>query len=318
MSVQLNKSSVAFDKGSHTYHLDGIILGGVTAIVKWMYPDTYKDIPEEVLNKAAEYGSMIHAKCEMADRFGIVDCDPVRDYVAIKDALKLRTVENEYLVSDEKAIASSIDVVLQEIDGADTDVFPLSDIKTTSKVHFENVRLQLSIYAYLFEKNNPGKKAGRLFVFWLPKPQYGRAQSFEVQRISAGLVEKIIEAYENGEDSMMFPEMIEVELEASAKEPVKQSGDDFLNEDVIGELIKVEKALDDLKAKEKELKDAILKRMQESNQKKWSNECISITKKAASKRVSVDSKVLQELYPNIYEECKKESTVSESLTIKLL
>ena len=316
--VQLNKSSVAFDKESHTYHLDGIVLGGVTAIVKWMYPDTYKDIPEEVLMRAAEYGSMVHAKCEMADRLGIVDSDPVRDYVAIKDALKLRTVANEYLVSDEKAIASSIDVVLQDIDGADPDVFPLSDIKTTSKVHFEHVRLQLSIYAYLFEKNNPGKKAGKLYVFWLPKPRYGRAQSFEVQRISAGLTEKIIEAYENGEDSMMFPEMIEVELGASAKEPAKAQGDDFLNEDVIEELIKVEKALDDLKAREKELKDAILKKMQESDTKKWSNDSISITKKAASKRVSVDSKALQERYPNIYEECKKESTVSESLTIKLL
>ena len=317
--VQLNRSSVVFDKESHTYHLDGVCLGGVTAIVKWMYPDTYKDIPQSVLQKAAEYGSMVHSKCELWDRLQIGEEDVVKDYAGLKEALKLRTVANEYLVSDEKAIASSIDVVLQEIDTEDADVFPLADIKTTSKIHFENVRLQLSIYAYLFELNNPGKKAGKLLVFWLPKPQYGKAAAYELQRISGGLCAKIIEAYLNHEEPLLFPEMIEVELGGSAKEPKKEMKDgELLSDEEAQELVRISKALEDLKKREKELKENILKRMQDEDCKKWSSDLISVIRKAASKRVTIDSTLLRESYPDIYEECKKETQVSESLTIKIL
>lgn len=316
MSV-LHQSSVVFDKESHTYHLDGIVLGGVTAIVKWMYPDTYKDIPQEVLMRAAEYGTMVHSMCELADRFSIVESEVVKDYMKMKQELGLRTVENEYLVSDEEAIASSIDVVLQDVDVKDEEVYALADIKTTSKIHFENVRLQLSIYAYLFELNNPDKKAGKLYVFWLPKPKYGKAQAYELQRISSGLVEKIIEAYLKREEPLLFPEMIEVELGGSAKEPKETSGD-LLTGAEQEELVRIAKALDDLKRREKELKETIMKRMQSQDCKKWSSDLLSITLKAASKRVTIDSSKLKDSYPDVYDECKKETSVAESVTIKVL
>ena len=316
MSV-LHRSSVVFDKESHTYHLDGVCLGGVTAIVKWMYPDTYKDIPQVVLKRAADYGTMVHSMCELADRFSIVESEVVNDYIKMKQELGLRTVENEYLVSDEEAIASSIDVVLQDVDVKDEEVYALADIKTTSKIHFENVRLQLSIYAYLFELNNPDKKAGKLYVFWLPKKRYGKAQAYELQRISSGLVEKIIEAYLNREEPLLFPEMIEVELGGSAKEPKEMSGD-LLTDEEQEELVRIAKALEDLKRREKELKETIMKRMQSQDCKKWSSDLLSITLKAASKRVTIDSSKLKDSYPDVYDECKKETSVAESVTIKVL
>jgi hypothetical protein len=308
---------VVFDKESHTYHLDGVCLGGVTAIVKWMYPDTYKDIPQEVLMRAAEYGTMVHSMCELADRFSIVESDIVKDYMKMKQELGLRTVENEYLVSDEEAIASSIDVVLQDVDVKDEDVFTLADIKTTSKIHFENVRLQLSIYAYLFELNNPDKKAGKLYVFWLPKAKYGKAKAYELQRISSGLCAKIIEAYLNKEEPLLFPDMIEVELGGPAAEPKETSGD-LLTDEEQEELVRIAKALDDLKRREKELKETIMKRMQSQDCKKWSSDLLSITLKAASKRVTIDSSKLKDSYPDIYDECKKETSVGESVMIKVL
>ena len=315
----LHQSSVVFDKESHTYHLDGVCLGGVTAIVKWMYPDTYKDIPKDVLMRAAEYGTMVHSMCELADRFSIAESEIVKDYIKMKQELGLRTVENEYLVSDEEAIASSIDVVLQDVDVKDEEVYALADIKTTSKIHFENVRLQLSIYAYLFELNNPDKKAGKLYVFWLPKKQYGKAQAYELQRISSGLCAKIIEAYLNKEEPLLFPEMIEVELGGPAAEVKKTStSGDLLTDEEQEELVRIAKALDDLKRREKELKETIMKRMQSQDCKKWSSDLLSISLKAASKRVTIDSSKLKDSYPDIYDECKKETSVAESITIKVL
>ena len=50
------QSPVIFDEAAHTYTLNGVRLSGVTAIVKWMFPETYKDIPQSVLEKAADHG----------------------------------------------------------------------------------------------------------------------------------------------------------------------------------------------------------------------------------------------------------------------
>ena len=74
--LDLVESRVVFDNEHHTYTLDGRELSGVTPIVKWLFPDTYKGIPQSVLDRAAEYGTLIHSKCELADSMGIVD-DPL-------------------------------------------------------------------------------------------------------------------------------------------------------------------------------------------------------------------------------------------------
>ena len=73
INLNLPESPVVFEPEHHTYNLNGKLLSGVTAIVKWLFPDTYKDIPEDVLMRAADYGTLIHSKCELADSMGIVD-----------------------------------------------------------------------------------------------------------------------------------------------------------------------------------------------------------------------------------------------------
>ena len=157
MEQVLKQSAVVFNNHEHTYRLGDKVLKGVTPIVKWMYPETYTDIPQSVLMKAAEYGSLIHAKCEMADRVGFADpdCEAVLQYEKLKEQYRLKVFDNEYLVNLDDKVASSIDVVCYD---EENDVWPLGDIKTTSKIHVANVTLQLSIYAYLFELCNPGKK----------------------------------------------------------------------------------------------------------------------------------------------------------------
>jgi hypothetical protein len=95
------------------------------------------------------------------------------------------------MTSREYGIASSIDVVFREKDGR----YPLADIKTTSAIHIQNVTLQLSIYAMMFEVCNPDKTAGELFVAWLPKAMYGTPRMIQVQRIPADECEVIINEY---------------------------------------------------------------------------------------------------------------------------
>ena len=313
---KLKESKVVFNKETHEYLLNGKKLKGVTPIVAWVYPDTYKNIPESVLMKAAEYGSMVHSKCELADRVGIADCEPVRDYLRIKEELGLVTVENEYLVSDNENIASSIDVVLKDLNSEEGNTMDLADIKTTSSLHFECVRLQLSIYAYLFEKDNPGMKAGKLYAFWLPKPQYGKSRYYELKRISSGLIEKILEAYINGESNMLFAEMIESEV-GENKASEKKEGE-LMSDEEVEELIRIKKAIADLKEKEAGINRDLMERLKASGEKKWGNDLVTVTLKAAGTRVTVDSKALKENYPEVYSECSKVSETAESIMVKVL
>ena len=59
--ITLNVPRVTFIEESHQYFLGEKELKGVTGtLIKKAFPDTYKNIPESVLMKAAERGALIH------------------------------------------------------------------------------------------------------------------------------------------------------------------------------------------------------------------------------------------------------------------
>ena len=92
MKEALRESAVIFDPKKHEYTLNGRQLSGVTPIVAWLFPETYKGIPQQVLDKTAEHGSMIHAKVELANSMGIVDDEIIRQYMELKEQKGLKTV----------------------------------------------------------------------------------------------------------------------------------------------------------------------------------------------------------------------------------
>ena len=49
MKEALRESKVIFDPEKHEYTLNGRQLSGVTPIVAWLFPETYKGIPQQVL-----------------------------------------------------------------------------------------------------------------------------------------------------------------------------------------------------------------------------------------------------------------------------
>lgn len=305
----LKESPVLFDREKHEYTLDGNVLSGITPIISWMFPETYKGIPDDVLKRAADYGSLIHSKIEMADSMGVVGDGPVADYMELKAQKGLTTMCNEYLVSDERYVASSIDLVFDDDS--------LGDIKTTSKVHIPNVTLQLSFYAWLYERQNPGRKVNKLYCLWLPKPQYGNADIIELERIPSHICKQIVDAYIYGGE----PEACVGWLKECGFKPeqgrVEGEVPDGLQE-MIDELMTVKKQLDIFTQREKEIKEQMLAMMQKRGEDKWQNDLIQVSRVAASERVSVDSKMLQKYHPEVWEECKKVSKVSESLRYKIL
>ena len=185
-TIELAKSQVVFNELDHTYMFNGKQLSGVTSMLsRTLFRDKYKGISKEVLAKAADYGHNIHEQIELVDSLGVTSDPPaVQDYLRMKSDLGVSTLASEYLVSDEDLIASSIDIVFNDLS--------LVDIKTTSKLDMEYLSWQLSIYAYLFERQNPSLKVPRLMAIWLPKPRYGRSMCVEVPRKSKETIEVLL------------------------------------------------------------------------------------------------------------------------------
>lgn len=307
--MNLPESPVVFEPEHHTYNLNGKMLSGVTAIVKWLFPDTYAGIPDSVLMQAADYGTLIHSKCELYDSMGIVDDPIVEDYKRIIKDAGLEVALSEYLVSDEKYIASSIDKVFKDDS--------LGDIKTTSKIHEVNVTVQLSIYAYLYELQT-GRKANKLYLIWLPKPQYGQPMVKELTRIPADVCKYIVEVYAADGDPLSAISALShyITAEPEKKRVKGEIPDDMLA--TIGELMMVKQQLDELAEREKDLKKKVLEAMQSVGEDIWSNDLIQFSRKAAYERESIDTKALKANEPSIYESYKKTTKVAESISYKLL
>lgn len=308
-NLNLKNSPVLFNEDGHTYTLDGQTLNGVTPIIHWLFPETYKGIPLFVLDNAAEYGTMIHKKCELADSMGIVDDDVVVAYKELLEMKGLKPVLSEYLVSDEYRIASCIDKVFDDLS--------LGDIKTTSKVHIPNVTMQLSIYAWLMEMQNPDVKVGKLYCIWLPKPQYGNPDIIELKRVSADICREIVEIWANGGEVMNARALLAgVGFEFERQ---RVSGDipDGLG-DLMDELITLAETKRQIEEREKAIKEVVLQAMQQDGADKWSNDLIQFSRKGAYERESIDTKSLKAKMPEVYESFKKVTKVAESITYKVL
>ena len=295
--MELVKSPVIFDQEHHTYTLNGRRLQGITGMLsRRLFPGKYADVPEAVMRKAKEKGSMIHEVCELIDELGIThESIEARKYIELKDLYGLHHEASEYLVSDEEYFASAIDKVYRE---SDTD-FTLADIKTTYELDTEYVQWQLSIYAYLFEHQNPGCKAVRLLAIWL---RGEKSKIVEVKRIPDETIASLLLAeiegrpFDKPETKLSLPEKYRA-MEAEMANVARQAK--FWTE------------------KKKELADGLMKEMVKAGAYKWEGETVSVTRKQDSIRKTFDAKSFERDYPELYNQYMKETPVIGSITLKV-
>lgn len=296
---ELIQSSVVFDSEGHTYRTpEGKVLSGVTTLLsRQIFKDKYSGISPAVLQKAADHGHAVHEAIECYDTFGVgSDLPELKWYLALKTQLGIATLANEYLVSDNAHVASSIDIVFE--DGT------LADIKTTSKLDREYLSWQLSTYAYLFELQNPGVKAGRLMAIWLPNPRYGKPALVEVPRIGADEIALLIEADSQGLE--YTPSLVKT-TETSITVP----------ENLIEEVCRIETEMKSAKARFEELRAGLQALMEENGCKKFTSPALTLTYRDAYQREDFDKGALKEQYPEIYTQFIRQTTVKPSLTIKV-
>lgn len=293
-------SNVYFDEITHSYLTnDGKFLMGVTSLMRkhGLSPD-YSNIPEDVLWKAAERGSKIHKDIELYCKGQAVE--QTAEVKTFKQ-LNIPVIANEYLISDNTIVASSIDIVAD----CPTDGYvDLIDIKTTSTLHNEPLSWQLSIYAYYFELQNPSLKVNKLYGLHI---RGNKAKKVEVGRKPNSEIERLIQAEKDGE--IFTPAKIEISRSVESALTELKDASTF-----VASLRAQLKAAEDV---EKAIKQYLLEQMEKDAIKSLENDQVKIVYVAPSERESIDKDKLKEKYPSIYEEYKKVSPIASNLRIKI-
>lgn len=299
--ITLNESKVTFIEESHQYFLGKKELKGVTGtLIKKAFPDTYKNIPDYVLMKAAERGGLVHNTFETF--CSIFDADinkypnPTEELQAFYDMLisyGLHYIASEYLVTDGENFASAIDGIFADNEG---NIY-LADYKTTSTLHYKNVSLQLSIYAKWFEQMNPNLKVKEIVCMWFKN---GQSKFQPLQRVSDEQIDELIYAYLTNDEGYHYK--VEVPEQFSALEQ---------------EYRLITARIDALKIKQDDLKEKIMKMMEENKQKSIKTNIGSYSYVAATTKKTFDTKLFKDTEPDHYEHYLKETTTKPSIRIKL-
>jgi hypothetical protein len=295
--IKTNTYNVSFDAEKHIYTLqNGEVLSGITCVLNnFISPTKYDNVPSEVLERAKERGSAIHADIACyIDGFGGAYTPEVKAFAEWAGGAELYS---ECLVSDGICYASAIDVVRHL---GDKQVH-LYDIKTTSVVDEEYCRWQLSIYAYFMTLAGFDVLGASVLHI-----KDGTIKELPVVLVSSEHVKSMLQAYAGGEE--WYNPFV---------------GDD-LPEEFANNICMLDKTISGLKEQLKyaegqmeEFKARLLEIMREHDLTAIKTEQVQISIKKAYQRTSIDSKKLKEQYPEIAKECEKVTEVGESLTIKI-
>ena len=220
--------------GIHKYYLGFSELYGVTTLLSEMlFTDKYDGISRDVLMNAAKRGTAIHEAVQ-AYEMG-VDFDITEDLESYYDeAVKAAqawaayrkgagkkyspyiTAYSEYLVSNEQDLATKIDLTLFN------EGWALGDIKTTIKLDMDYLSWQLSLEAYLFERQT-GQKVKILFAMWYDRKNNKWVWK-EVKRISDEKIEELIQAWRNKREGLTEVEQMPIEKGAEVPAPIMDLG----------------------------------------------------------------------------------------------
>lgn len=178
-----NSTKLEFDKETHTYIKDGIILTSVTQLLQELFPLKYENVPKEILDQKAEYGSSVHKLIEIIEKKkpknplgyirryynpNIYQEESLKDYLKIKDKYKIEITDSEKMISYKMLYAGTLD-----LKGYVNGKSAIIDIKTTYELDELYVSWQNSLYELA------DGKVDELYCLWLPKGRLGKLVKLE-------------------------------------------------------------------------------------------------------------------------------------------
>lgn len=301
--IELKSCGVIFNEEEHRYFLGKTELSGITTAISTQLglANVFDKIPAAILENATRRGTEIHKSIERFNSEWINDNSPqVQSYIRLCKENNIAAEANEYLVSDLKHWASSIDLVARVNDCT----FDLYDIKTWATPTNDNLmkaRYQLSIYAYYFTLVNPDAKVRNLAVIHIRETEKDHiTEILPVQRIPSDICEELLQTYLDGKT---FNNPYDVPTDIRTQESLIRN--------LMETKANVEEQLNQIKA-------GIMKRMELLDIRSWQTDTMKITRKLASTRSSFDLNTFKLAYPDLnYEDYTRTSRVSPSLVITI-
>ena len=296
--IELVKSSVVFNEENHTYMLGEKQLQGITGMIsRQLFPDKYKDVPDFVLKRAAEKGSLIHAQCQFADVTGLPpESIEAINYIRERVNAGYKAFANEYTVSDNEYFASNIDCVWEK-----DEKISLGDIKTTASLDREYLSWQLSIYAYLFELQNPLITVDKLFGIWL---RGDKSELVEIERKPDAEVKRLLECEIKGEQFL-------------PNAPVPADEKLLIPMQLVTTIIDIEEQASYIAEVQKGYKEQLKSAMRENGVKSWDAGRLRVSYTPSSTGKSFDAKKFQEDHPELYSQYLKTSTKADSIRVTI-
>jgi len=304
--IKLNNSGVRFDEAAHRYFLGEKELFGITSMLNRQLGFDYDNIPQHILDEAAARGHAIHSAIEAFHSFGGESAEwfeYVWHFNELTEREELKVLANEYLVTDYQHYASAIDVVFQK-----GDHIVLGDIKTTSKIHDEKVRWQLSVYAYLFKLLNPDLTIDGICCIWLPtKKSYGQPKLKWYDIIPEEECIRMMACDTNGETYSPATDIApNSEQAVAAKVAALEEA-----------IIRFTEAEAEAKRNKQMLTQSLKDTFEKYGIKSFKTDKLIITLTEAHTQSRINSTALKKADPEIYEKYLTTSNVSSSLKITI-
>ncbi len=173
---------IEFLEEDHLYLYDGVIIPSVSEILHYIFPNKYKNVDKETLNKKAVYGSKVHEAIECLEQGKTLpELDEnqqfsIRQWQRLKEKNNIKVLIQEQMIHYNDKYAGRFDMVAN-VNG----YLSLCDIKTTATLDKEYLSWQLSFYE-LANESMYHTGFEKLYAIWLPKGNYG--ELIEIERKS--------------------------------------------------------------------------------------------------------------------------------------
>lgn len=349
MNIELIKSPVEFNEELHRYSLGDKELMGITGLIHSVlelgnYSEASDFVKNVAVPRAGQYGSAIHRAIELYDAIGIRQTRYPNTYGSedwdvsheldnyIRHQQGFISIANEYTVSDNFQYASRIDNVwLREMTNgiwlADTksnnlNYYPLDGygIQGYFSSHEDALKdylsWQLSVYAVLFEKQNPGLKVEGLCSNWLRKDD---AAFWVIDRKPDELVLELLKAvwYVSFDGSVVYEHPDRSKLHPKLEQRPTSDKESILPEDMIAYVTKLLKQKQHIDSELDRVRPLVKEAMERQGLKKWDCGLFATTIGADSERRQFDSKRFEKEHPELAAQYITKQPVKGSFKIKL-
>lgn len=347
--LALPKSPVRFEEDPHGYWLGTKRLSGITGLIHailnlGVYPGAPEYVKQVAIPRAGAYGSAVHKSIETYDEIRIKQTKHpaiwhyTRDYgtqvfgpfdvtqeleTYIKHREGFEPVANEYTISDNAQYASNIDNVWRKIVTQGT---WLVDTKTNNLDYYTGgvaglklyLSWQLSVYAYLYEKQT-GDKVEGLAANWL---RHDKGEFWIIERQPDDFVKALLEhtkaTWVDGHWEYEWtgdPDMLEIMRGNNLPAVQEQPG--IVSLEVIHAITNLLKRQQEIDTLMDEFKKGLKAAMIENGIKSFECDAFKATIAKDSVVTKFDSTKFKEDHPDLYNEYSSEGFRSGSFTIKL-